>query len=76
MQLPNENATTAELRRFAAGLSTEHRMRLAAALIYPEISEIYESGDSMTDDAEKAGQVFAGEFEKFEAFADFICQEI
>lgn len=83
MQLPNENASTEELRRFAAGLSSERRMRLAAALIYPEIEEIANNDDDLTDDAETAGQVFAGEFEPstgigsaFGAFFAFVYMEI
>ncbi|MCK9513548.1 MAG: hypothetical protein M0R28_20300 [Pigmentiphaga sp.] len=81
MNLPEENATAEEMRRFAAGLSTARRMRLAAALIYPEIEEIEANDAEMTDDAKTAGRVFADEIESdrddaFEAFVDFIYRRI
>ena len=60
MQLPNENATIEELRRFALGLSSAHRMRLAAALFYPEVAEI---SYNETANAETAARIFVREFE-------------
>ena len=39
MDLPNENATTEDLKNFANSLSDERRIRLAVALQYPELSQ-------------------------------------
>lgn len=45
MQLPEENATAAELKSFVNGLSDSRRLRLAAACLVPSLIELEDSRD-------------------------------
>lgn len=79
MRLPNENATTQEMRAFAASLSTTRRMRLAAALLYPELQEIFDDG-GLTDEAQGAAETMAADLygldASFDIFATVVYEEI
>lgn len=68
MNLPEENASTAELKTFADTLGDDRRLRLAAALLAPSVEGVGEADDAGTlDDTHADGvSVFAAGLNEFD----------
>lgn len=83
MNLPEENASTAELKTFAASLGDDRRLRLAAALLAPSIenaSEDYDNEDDAYLEAVNTLSGYAAEFDiddgDFDTFTQAVYQNI
>lgn len=82
MNLPAENASTAELKTFAASLGDDRRLRLAAALLAPSMEEAEDKDDEDDDYLEAVNTLAsaATEFDivdsDFQAFCDAVYSNI
>lgn len=83
MNLPEENASTADLKAFAASLGDDRRLRLAAALLAPSMEDAEDKdGDEDDDYLEAVNSVAsaATEFDivdgDFRAFCDAVYSNI
>ena len=67
MNLPEENASTKELKAFAASLGDDRRLRLAAALLAPSVEGVAEAADNEElEDHEDAVSAFAASLKEFD----------
>ena len=84
MNLPEENASTADLKTFAASLGDDRRLRLAAALLAPSMDDAEsKDGEEDDDDYLEAVNTMAAamsEFDvpdgDFQTFCDAVYQNI
>lgn len=67
MNLPEENASTEDLKAFAASLGDDRRLRLAAALLAPSVEGVAAAADNEElEDHEDAVSAFAASLNEFE----------